>query len=72
MVDSPFEQVAAIMPQDLRRALKQLPQGVGERVEEIRLRQGLRPSVLLPTTELSATSWILYPENFTMRESATM
>lgn len=46
MVDSPFEQVAAIMPQDLRRALKQLPQGVGERVEEIRLRQGFLPTVL--------------------------
>lgn len=46
MVDSPFGQVVAIMPQNLRCALKQLPQQVGQRVEEIRLRQGFLPTVL--------------------------
>ena len=46
MVDSPFGQVVAIMPQNLRCALKQLPQQVRGRVEEIRLRQGFLPTVL--------------------------
>lgn len=46
MVDSPFQQVVALMPQHLRCALKQLPQEKRERVEEIRLRQGFLPTVL--------------------------
>lgn len=46
MVDSPFGQVVAIMPQNLRCALKQLPPQMGEQVEEIRLRQGFLPTVL--------------------------
>lgn len=46
MVDSPFEQVVAMMPQNLRCALKQLPQSTREQVEEIRLRQGFLPTVL--------------------------
>ena len=46
MVDSPFQQVVALMPQHLRCALKQLPQEKRERAEEIRLRQGFLPTVL--------------------------
>ena len=48
-----FDQAAEILPQEVRRCVLALPEQVKDRAEEIRLRLGRRPTVLLPDGELS-------------------